>query len=44
MKEIQLTNSTQIAIVSKEDAERVSMHRWFIRKNGYIQSGAVLLH
>jgi hypothetical protein len=31
-------------MVSDEDYQRLSIRRWFIRKNGYVQSGHGLLH
>jgi hypothetical protein len=37
MKEIKLTNSTEIvAVVDDEDFDRINQHRWFLSSNGYI--------
>lgn len=44
MKTIPLTNSVDIVLISDDDYDRVSKHKWFVRKNGYVQSSIGLLH
>lgn len=38
MKEINLTNTNKVALVSDEDYEKVLLHNWYVETNKYVRS------